>query len=44
MGLFMQRTAMWPNYGTDTAMYSWLTKINALRKEHGLAHGGKDGQ
>jgi hypothetical protein len=21
---------MWPNYGTDTAMYRWLRKMNAL--------------
>ena len=39
-GVADQRTAMWPHYGTDTPMYSWLAQVNAVRKKYGLSHGG----
>jgi len=41
-GLADQRTALWPHYDNSTAMYAFLSRVNAIRRSYGLGPGGSD--
>ena len=43
-GLADQRTALWPHYDNSTAMYAFLSRVNAIRRSYGLGSDSESGK